>query len=362
MTRGVTSEQIHQAADELLQAGERPTIERIRAALGTGSPATVNKHLDTWWRGLGPRLASRQALLELPDAPAEVASAAAKLWTLAIRHAESTMDTRRAQVLAEADVVRSRAEAFEASLLERARALDARETGQRELIDRQKDELQHARATQVDLQGQLQSLASQHAEVTSRLEVAQLEREQLREALALVTAERDREAAAGDAARQQAQQLTTDLAAANTHLRDQRSRVNELKRELASAQGRLQALQQTTAEKQARISELDAQLDAQARQTAAAAADRDEWRARAEVVMVDLRAARDEGNDKEQARRDAEHRCDLAERQAAQLATELERVRIELAELRQQQQHELTSLVDSLKAMRPPRLSKSPRK
>jgi hypothetical protein len=38
-----------------LHAGERPTIERVRAVLGTGSPNTLIRLLDIWWAKLGPR-------------------------------------------------------------------------------------------------------------------------------------------------------------------------------------------------------------------------------------------------------------------------------------------------------------------
>ena len=41
MARGITEEDVHSAADALVCAGERPTVERIRAHLGTGSPNTV---------------------------------------------------------------------------------------------------------------------------------------------------------------------------------------------------------------------------------------------------------------------------------------------------------------------------------
>jgi hypothetical protein len=55
MARGITEAQVHAAADALVAAGERPTVERIRAHLGSGSPNTVTRLLDTWWAGLGPR-------------------------------------------------------------------------------------------------------------------------------------------------------------------------------------------------------------------------------------------------------------------------------------------------------------------
>lgn len=46
MARGITEEDVHKAADAIVGRGERPTIERIRAELGRGSPNTVNRYLD----------------------------------------------------------------------------------------------------------------------------------------------------------------------------------------------------------------------------------------------------------------------------------------------------------------------------
>ena len=43
MAKGISELDVHQAADDIIAAGERPTVERIRAHLGTGSPNTVTR-------------------------------------------------------------------------------------------------------------------------------------------------------------------------------------------------------------------------------------------------------------------------------------------------------------------------------
>src|SRR5580692_183298 len=81
-SRGVTSTDVERAADALLRAGERPTIEKIRATLGGGSPNTINPLLDTWWKRLSARLdAGPAALHRLPESVAHVAEA---LWMQAL--------------------------------------------------------------------------------------------------------------------------------------------------------------------------------------------------------------------------------------------------------------------------------------
>lgn len=105
MAKGITEAQVHAAADALVAAGERPTVERIRAFLGTGSPNTVTRWLDTWWQRLGARLTAQQTKLDLPQAPAAVSALASQFWeaALATAHTQATdaMDSERATLLDE---------------------------------------------------------------------------------------------------------------------------------------------------------------------------------------------------------------------------------------------------------------------
>lgn len=45
---GITFSQVEQAADTLLGEAKQPTIRSVRDLLGTGSPNTIHKHLQTW--------------------------------------------------------------------------------------------------------------------------------------------------------------------------------------------------------------------------------------------------------------------------------------------------------------------------
>ncbi len=74
-SRGVTAGDVERAADALLPEVQRPTIERVREKLGTGSPNTINPRLDAWWKKLAARLdAGPAALHRLPESVAHVAS------------------------------------------------------------------------------------------------------------------------------------------------------------------------------------------------------------------------------------------------------------------------------------------------
>jgi len=94
MAKGITQEQVSAAADALVTAGERPTVEKIRAQLGTGSPNTVIRMLETWRGALAERL---NQVLSLPDVPVEVGQAFAEIWRFAMVHAESAAQAAIAQ-------------------------------------------------------------------------------------------------------------------------------------------------------------------------------------------------------------------------------------------------------------------------
>src|SRR5580698_6573012 len=80
--RGISQSDVSHAADTLLRAGIRPTVEKIRGKIGRGSPNTINPMLDSWWKTLSARLdAGPQALHRLPESIAHIAEA---LWMQAL--------------------------------------------------------------------------------------------------------------------------------------------------------------------------------------------------------------------------------------------------------------------------------------
>src|SRR5690606_42140081 len=111
MARGITESDVHTAADEIVAAGERPTVERIRTHLSTGAPNTVTRWLETWWQGLGQRLHAQQARLSLPDAPDAVAALAGHLRRLALdgasQHAHKAVAADRSVPQGAADALRA---------------------------------------------------------------------------------------------------------------------------------------------------------------------------------------------------------------------------------------------------------------
>jgi len=103
MAIGIQATDVWSAADALLLAGEQPTIERVRAHLGRGSPNTVGPHLKAWFRTLGARLAGEGGAAEEGGSmPAPVAQAFQAVW----RHAtEAARDVAQAALTEQQDAL-----------------------------------------------------------------------------------------------------------------------------------------------------------------------------------------------------------------------------------------------------------------
>lgn len=228
MARGITESDVHTAADEIVGAGERPTVERIRAHLGTGSPNTVTRWLETWWQGLGQRLHAQQARLAVPAAPDAVAALAAEWWALALESARISADedlaADRAALQDERDGLHRDREAFgsEAAVL-RVQAETAAHAER--VASTQAAELQRLVSR---LEGQIEELSQQREAALARAveaeavrqaveqrlqehqEAAQAERESLANHVRTVE---DRAHAEVDRARQEGKELKNQLAA-----------------------------------------------------------------------------------------------------------------------------------------------------
>ena len=166
-SRGITFGDVAQAADALLRNKERPTVERIRARLGSGSPNTIGPMLDEWWGRLAGRLDNGPAAFHrVPESVAHVAEA---LWLQALEEAriraqqELSADTQTAHDQGHAYELRShvltlREGEFESRLIERDKVIAlleqqlktiklllGKERAGREAAERRVDELRTVR-------------------------------------------------------------------------------------------------------------------------------------------------------------------------------------------------------------------------
>lgn len=166
MASGVKEADVWAAADALLQAGEQPTIERVRLHLGRGSPNTVGPHLKAWFRGLSGRLVTGQG--GDSDIPNAVTRAIGEVWEVALASAREEREASSALELAEIAKQKEALEAAHVALTQAQERLRIRET---------------------DLQASVQAAHAQAAAAETRLLTAEQHLTERTEALKALSAE-----------------------------------------------------------------------------------------------------------------------------------------------------------------------------
>jgi DNA repair exonuclease SbcCD ATPase subunit len=262
---------VFQAADAVLLAGGRVTIDRVRSHLGRGSPNTIQEHLESWWAGLGSRLRDIPGR-EFPELPDDVSKALQGLWNTALDSAYAAIDgkaaSREAQLSAREAAIAAReaqfveqtqAAAARASTLEESLAL-ARDqlTATNNRADRLETLLQGREAETERLRARTDALDADVEELRARLDAAaadhQSEREKLgerhaaNEARWLVEIDRGRQAAK-ETAKEHERRLK-ELGGQVTQIQTQR---DELKRDLQEARTELRATMSARARAEKRL-------------------------------------------------------------------------------------------------------------
>ncbi|WP_042878346.1 DNA-binding protein [Cupriavidus necator] len=169
-SRGITRDDVWQAADSLLKAGQRPTIERIRLHLGRGSPNTVSPHLDAWFAALGGRIQDPQGFAPAPGCPQPVTEAARYLWEAALQvaraSAEAALTQRQAALAEEQAALAQEREALAQERQVMQARLDGAEAAMAEMTrarDEASDRAARAEAAAAALQRQVDALRAESA-------------------------------------------------------------------------------------------------------------------------------------------------------------------------------------------------------
>jgi chromosome segregation ATPase len=277
MARGITQKDVDQAADALLLAGERPTVDRIRHHLGTGSPNTVTRLLDGWWKALGPRLTAQQRKAELPAAPDAVSALASQLWEQALEAARVRAEDAlaadreilardRAEALAVLEAAQTDAKAARHTADEaRAALTQAVERGvdMQRLIDQQAGQLGDLARQRDDAIGKTRALEADLAGHRARLDQVLTDTETERQTQgAHLRAVEDRAHAEVDRARQEIKDLRRQLERARLE-RQQHEEIWRQREEVAR-QGLIEA-QRDAAVARSRAETLASQLERLAR-------------------------------------------------------------------------------------------------
>lgn len=169
---GITYQEVSAAAESLVAAGENPTIQRVRAALGTGSPNTIHRHL-TAWRDAAP-VQERKA----PELPADLQAAI-------VRELERQSAEARAEL--EKQLIQTRAEAAEL-----AGTGEQLETDMDELTERNQSLYDDCQGLRALTDERAQEIGKLEADLTREREAAEVVRVQLAQALNKVESQGER--------------------------------------------------------------------------------------------------------------------------------------------------------------------------
>ncbi len=165
----ISQADVFAAADALLVAGHRPTIDRVRMRLGRGSPNTINDHLDAWWAKLGSRLRDLPGH-EFPQLPERVAQTLQHLWNEALEEAHQALH----DTLAERERTSAQRELAlqmrERELGEREHAATARATALEQSLSFAREQLTAANQRAERLESALQQRDTEVGRLQTRIE------------------------------------------------------------------------------------------------------------------------------------------------------------------------------------------------
>ncbi|AVG43935.1 MULTISPECIES: DNA-binding protein [Achromobacter] len=320
MAKGITESDVHEAADAVLAAGERPTIERVRAQMGnTGSPNTITRYLESWFTGLSERMANLTAgAVAIPD---PVHRIAAGVWQEALQFAGRE---HQARLQAERD---SLAKAQRHAEEQMAAAVGMREQMRVRVVDLEAT-IEVAREGMAAAENRLAAAEVQIRDRDAR--TAQLEAQvaslgQEREAM-LEEASRERQAHAAALQEEQSRHAAHERRWLN-ELDVERATVKQLRTELESARARAgqEARLAAEAAKAAEAALAACARDRDVLQAKLQGAERSEQQLqqRAVALQAELEASRDEGRGAQLTIAELRERCaglvaTIAQQQAAQ--------------------------------------------
>lgn len=320
MARGISENDVWNACDALLLEGARPTIERVRKKIGSGSPNTVSPFLETWFRHLGGRIKDPGAFSAPSDVPDPVLQAAKHFWEAALAETRRDFDQRlsdgMAAAVANVEAEKERAAQSDAAAFEAtAKVAHLQAQLAEHLVTIETERL--ARATVLaDLANARQLIENLESRLATSEEAAQSERAQYRKAVAsaeeradgatrraVLEIEQERQARAGADKRAAASQ--SKLESVQVELTGERARgaaaLEQLRGELRVAKRELELAQEGVAVERGRNRELGAQLS-----EALSRADRSEAEstfAKTLVARLEVKAPKEQSAPRTRARK-----------------------------------------------------------
>ncbi len=223
----LSKDQIFTAADELVAAGQTPTLAKVRAALNGGSFTTISEAMSEW---KARQQAAATPLREpAPQAIADrLAELGAEVWTVALELASGRLAVEREALEA------ARAE-MEAVRIEAAELADQVSTE----LDTERVRSAELEARAVAAEKEIAGLRGQLASIQEQAHTAEARAVEIERRAADLRAELDR-------AHQDAQRAAERLTAAQTERDEARKEASAAREEAAHLAGQLVAHQEQT--------------------------------------------------------------------------------------------------------------------
>lgn len=163
----VNFESVEQICFQLLSQGENPSFNLVYAELGNkGSSEIVQRYIDQWRRETGAAFFRQRSIPGMPDELVPSADAfMARIWSLALQHADQVFATQREELQQEQESVRTQLQAAH----ERIQQLDTEGAQAKALIESLHQGLLTHESTITDLRGQALELQRQREGLESRI-------------------------------------------------------------------------------------------------------------------------------------------------------------------------------------------------
>ena len=244
---GVNQADVSSAADAILMAGIRPTVERVRQQIGRGSPNTVGPLLDLWFKRLPSRISNPQGVPAPSAVPEPIQQVASQLWDAALATAQlqcsEAFRSEREAMTTERQALDETRRGLQSQKLR----LDDQARDQAAFIETLQTQVLESKAALDHAQQEGARLATQNAEVTgdleARLVTATLSARGLEQDIQAVKDAHDRDLAAAlvriDRANSDTREAVAALAAIRERCADLQAALTDTKARLNDAESTL---------------------------------------------------------------------------------------------------------------------------
>ncbi len=168
----VSQEGVAAVADQLVAAGEKPTMIRVREVLGGGSYSTIKAYLDAWKQER--QLTTAPAASDLPpELTAKGEELLRSVWQIAMSLAEQQIAQVRAEAQRQVAEARADVQQLEAALTEQ----EHEQAAQAQQLAEQAAQLQQLEVLRAELQLALRTAETRASELDARVSDLKSERD-----------------------------------------------------------------------------------------------------------------------------------------------------------------------------------------